>query len=92
MLSAKIITIWCVVYIIHGHVLIYDTILAGSFAWIYGLAWYWIPVVCVGCAIAIFAICTLIGLLRAALFRLVRGEKGVAKLSGKIDKLIYIEA
>lgn len=48
--------------------------------------------VCVGCAIAIFAICTLIGLLRAALFRLVRGEKGIAKLSGKIDKLIYIEA
>lgn len=80
------------VYIIHGPVLIYDTILAGSFAWIYGLAWYWIPVVCVGCAIAIFAICTLIGLLRAALFRLVRGEKGIAKLSGKIDKLIYIEA
>lgn len=77
------------VYIIHGHVLIYDTILAGAFAWIYDLAWYWIPAVCVGCAIAIFAVCTLVGLVRAALFRLVRAEKGFAKLAAKVDRVIY---
>lgn len=46
----------------------------------------------VGCATAIFAVCTLVGLLRAALFRLVRVEKGISKLSGKIDKVIYTEA
>lgn len=80
------------VYIIHGHVLVYDLVLTGAFTWIQDLAWYWIPVVSVGCATAIFDVCTLVGLLRAALFRLVRVEKGISKLSGKIDKVIYTEA
>ncbi|MGM9635448.1 MAG: acyltransferase family protein, partial [Candidatus Avispirillum sp.] len=77
------------VYIIHSHVLIYDLVLAGAFAWIKGLAWYCIPAVCIACAVAVFSLCSIIGFIRIQLFRIVRINDLIAKLSARIDKLLY---
>lgn len=77
------------VYIIHSHVLIYDLILTGAFTWIKGLAWFYTPVACFACAIAIFLLCSILGFIRIQLFRIVRFKDLIAKLSTRIDKLLY---
>ena len=77
------------VYIIHGHVLIYDLVLAGAFTWIKELAWYYIPVACFVCAIAIFLLCSILGFIRIQLFRIVQIKNLIIKISTRIDRLLY---
>ena len=77
------------VYIIHGHVLVYDLVLAGAFTWIKELAWYYIPAACFACAVAIFLLCSILGFIRVQLFRIIRINDLFEKLSAKIDKLLY---
>ena len=77
------------VYIIHGHVLVYDLVLAGAFTWIKELAWYYIPAVSFACAVAIFLLCSILGFIRVQLFRIIRINDLFEKLSAKIDKLLY---
>ena len=77
------------VYIIHSHVMIYNLVLSGAFAWIKDLAWYFAPVVCVVCAISVFLLCSVLGYIRIQLFSILRINALLYKLSDKIDKLLY---
>ena len=77
------------VYLIHGHVLIYDWVLTGAFVWIKTLPWYFVPEVCVICAVSIFVICSFFGGIRVQVFRILGVKNFIAKISFKIDQLLY---
>lgn len=77
------------VYLIHSHVLVYDLILTDAFTWIKTFSWYYIPAICVICAVSVFLLCSFLGYIREQLFRILRIKDFLIKISAPIDKLLY---
>lgn len=79
------------VYIIHGHAMIYDWFLPMSAEWLNNCQVYLMPLVLIGGSLILFAACLVIGALRNELFKLIRINKLIEKISGWIDPKLYKE-
>ena len=79
------------VYIIHCHMLIYDNFLKDRFIWIAEIQTVLIPLTVVGWAIGIYYILSLVGMIRSFLFEKIRLNRFGKYISGKVDKVLYLE-
>lgn len=77
------------IYIIHSHLFIYDHLLQGAFGWLGRYPWYGILVLVPLCAGGIFAVCSVLGFMRAGIFRITKLNNVLARISGLFDRLIY---
>lgn len=77
------------VYLIHCHILIYDNYITDGFKWITSYSVLLIPVLIVLSALAIFFVTSIIGGMRSFLFRAVKLDKMLIKISAKADNLLY---
>lgn len=77
------------VYMIHGHILIYDYVLHDGFTWARQLPWYITPAVCVLCSVLIFIVCAFLGLLRIKLFQKANINGLLQIVSKRIDQILY---
>ena len=74
------------IYIVHAHCLLYDHLLQGAFSWINNFPVWTIPTVVVLCAGAIFVCCAILSAIRMKIFRILRVELLLQKLSAWCDK------
>lgn len=77
------------VYLIHVHSFIWNSLFPNSFSWIASVdPWLLIPLV-LGCTLGIFVVCLLIDVVRLRIFKFLRVEAGVDKLSSYVNRLVH---
>lgn len=76
------------VYLIHEQTIIRDNLIVNKFIWICDYQWWLIPIIAIGCALAIFLICLSIEIIRINLFELLRINKLIEIISCKAENLI----
>lgn len=77
------------VYIIHGHIFIYNYLITDGFTWMGKYPWYVILLLCLLCAALIFILCSVLAAIRVKLFQKLGIVKLLEILSKKIDGIIY---
>ena len=76
------------VYLIHEQTIIRDNFITNKFIWICDYQLWLIPIITIGCALAIFLICLTIEIIRINLFKLLRINKLIDMISCKVEILI----
>jgi hypothetical protein len=76
------------VYLIHEQLIIRDNLIVKKFIWVCDYQWWLIPIIAIGCALAIFLICLTIEIIRINLFKLLRINKLIEIISNKVENLI----
>ena len=76
------------VYIIHGHVMIYDHYLSGAFSWIGNLSVFILPITVLIVAVSIYFVCSCIGIFRSKLFHIVHIDRLLRLVSKWYDDTI----
>lgn len=79
------------VYLIHVHPVIWNQVLARRLGWVSQLEGWRFPLGVLGCGFGIFAVCLLVEKLRLLLFRWLRIDRAVAKLTEKLEKRFFSE-
>lgn len=78
------------VYLLHCHILIYDNFITDHFRWISDMNFAVMPFVIVACSIGIFAVASIIGIVRSYIFKITKLNDLIKKVSAKLDKLLYV--
>ena len=76
------------VYLIHEHDIIKRNFISDKFIWIAKLDWWLIPLVVLGCAFCIFAVCLFVERIRLSLFSTLRINKLAEKICYKFEVFI----
>jgi surface polysaccharide O-acyltransferase-like enzyme len=76
------------VYLIHEQPIFRSEFISNKFIWLCDYRWWLIPIIAIGCALAIFLICLSIEIIRINLFKLLRINKLIDMISCKVEILI----
>ena len=77
------------VYLIHCHILIYDNYITDGFKWIADYNVILIPILIVISSLSILIVTSVVGGLRSTLFKIIKLDKLILKISQKADRLLY---
>ena len=78
------------VYLLHCHILIYDNYISDHFSWIADMNPAVIPLIIVPIGIVIFAITSIVGVIRSYIFSITKLNNLIKKVSVKLDRLFYV--
>lgn len=76
------------VYLIHTHHIVFNNVIKGRFAWIGAKGVFPALIYILLCALCIYIICTVLGLLQIYLFKLIKVDDISQKIADKVKKII----